>query len=180
MSFDRVVPIANIEIASRTELKIDRYKAQIGGEYQIPHVLFFETKRLTNPLMHFNTICWFVSRFDKCPTKLGRKVIGVHKLVATCPGIRLQTVGSWVLTGIGRIEGMKSSCKDRMACYVPPPVVECNAPGIGAWIRTKRDQPLCARCIAKPTTVLLTYRPVGSFNLRMMKDRLANNQVAFG
>ena len=75
---------------------------------------------------------------------------------------------------------MEGSGKNRMACNMSTPVVECNAPWVGARVRTEGNKSIRAWCIPKPSAILLTHRTVGRFNLGVMKDRLANDQIPFG
>ena len=60
------------------------------------------------------------------------------------------------------------------------PVVERHAPRVRAVVGAEADQPLRARLEAKPAAVLLPHRTVGRFDLRVMKDRLAKDQIAVG
>src|SRR5205823_10578524 len=104
----------------------------------------------------------------------------IDELLPACGLVITQAGRRRVLLGIGRIERVKRCCKDWMARDVIPPVVECHAPRIRARISAKTGQTMSPRLITEPAAVLLPHRAVRRFNLRMMKDRLAKQQIAVG
>ena len=72
---------------------------------------------------------------------------------------------------------MKRLCKDRVTGNVVPPVVESHTPRVRVSIAPKSDKLLCPRRVAEPGRVLGTDRSVGSFDLGVVKDRLAEDEI---
>ncbi len=65
-----------------------------------------------------------------------------------------------------------------MAGDVLSPLVESDAPGIGARVAAERSQSFGFGIVAKPAAVLLAHQAISRFDLGVMKNRLAKQQVA--
>ena len=75
---------------------------------------------------------------------------------------------------------MKGRGEDWMAGDMVSPIIEGHSPRVGAVIRAEAGQSMCIWFKSKPTTILLTHRSVRSFDLTVMKDRFAKDQIAVG
>ena len=65
---------------------------------------------------------------------------------------------------------MVSGSEDRVTGDVLTPVIESNAPRVGACMRTEGGESVQFRFPGKPPTVLLADGAVGSLNLSVMED----------
>src|SRR3990167_3564706 len=73
---------------------------------------------------------------------------------------------------------MEGSGVNGMARHMLSPVVEGHTPGVRAVVGSKAGEALRARLEAEPAAVLLTHGAVRRFDLRMMKNRFAEDQIA--
>ena len=78
------------------------------------------------------------------------------------------------------IECMMSGSEDRVARHMLPPVVKGHAPWIRAGVSTERGKTMQFRFPGEPAAVLLSNRAIRRFDLRVMKDRFTEDEVAVG
>ena len=83
-----------------------------------------------------------------------------------------------MLRGIRRIRGMEGAGKNGMTRHMLPPIIKGNTPRIRIGVIAKTDQLVPIRTKLKPSAVVGAHWPVGSFDLTVMKNRLAKQQVA--
>ena len=132
VALDRIIPIANVERPARAEAQIDRNETEVGGKQNVVHILFLIAELAFDPLVKLDSVGGFIARFDETALHLFGKGWEIDKVVAAGAGIRGKANRLGMLLGVGRIEGVKGRCENRMTGDVLSPLVESDAPGIGA------------------------------------------------
>ena len=130
--------------------------------------------------MEFDAVGRLVPHLDEASLHFLRPVGEINKLLAAGAGIGPQANRTGMLCRISRIERVEGLRVNGVACHVLTPVVECHAPRICALVGAECGQSVLLWLEAKPAAVLLTHRAVRRLDLAMMKNPLAENQIAVG
>ena len=138
VALDRVVPVADVHRSVRSVAQIDRDEAEVF-ENDVADVLLGEAKVGLVPAMELDTVSRLVAYLDESALHLLRPVGEVDEFLAAGAGVGVQTDRSRMLIGVGRVERVERLCIDRVAGHVLAPVVERDAPRVGAHVGAKRS-----------------------------------------
>ncbi len=111
MTLHRIVPIADVEVAARTETDIDGNEAEVRREDEIKDKLLGVVVVLSDPFVELDLVRRLVSRLDEPALHLFRPEREIDEVVAAGAGIGGQPGPGRMLLGIGRIGGWKALAK---------------------------------------------------------------------
>ncbi len=107
MALDRIVPVANVQRATRAEADVDRNKAQVRRENQIADVLFVVTELVLIPFLDLDPVRRLLTHLDEATLQLVRESGEVDELLAAGARIRAQAGRLRVLLRVRRVERVK-------------------------------------------------------------------------
>ena len=180
VSLYRVVPVSDVHRSARTKADINRYEAEVGGEDDVADIFLVVAELGFFPAMELDPVGGLVARLDVASLQLFGEGLEIDKLLPAGSRVGAQPRRFRVLFRIDRVERVKGLGVDRVTRHMLAPVVEGDAPGVGAVVGSEGGQAMTAGLETKPAAVLLANRAVGGLNLCVMEDRFAEDDIAIG
>ena len=165
VAFDRVIPVADVEVAAWTDFHVGGDETEVGREDEVAEFFLLKVVIHLDPLVHLNVVRRFVAGLDEAALQLLRVEVEIDELLAAGAGIRGHFACARMLLRIRRIRGVKGAGENRVTGDVVAPIVKSNAPGIRARVTAENRQLLRVRAQAEPARVIHAHRPIGRLDL---------------
>ena len=181
VAFDGVIPVADVEVATRAEVKIDGDEGEVGGEDEVEFELFGEVVFLFGPGVELDFVGRLVAGFDEAALHFGGPEFLVDELVSAGAGVGLEVFADGrVLGGVGGVGGVEGGGEDGVGGDVVSPFVEGDSPGVGVGVSTEGGEFSGRRVVEEPGGVLGTDGTINGFDLGVVEDGFTEEEVAAG
>ena len=180
MAFDGVIPITDVAGSAWAEVEVDGDKGKIGREDEVELKFLREVIIFFSPRVKFDFVGGFVAGFDETALHfVGPEVVG-NKILSANSRVGLHAIGSGMLCGISEVGGVEGRGEDGVRGDMVAPRVKCDAPRICVGIGSKGSEFFVRRMVEKPGRVLGANRSVGGFNLAVVEDGFAEEEITAG
>ena len=170
VAFDRIIPIADIGRAARSEAEVDRDEGEIGGEDKVELIFFGKVGGFFIPVVELDAVGWFVANFDEATLHfLGPEVVGDEVLPADS-GVGLHPSGARMLAGVIGISGVEGGGEDGVRRDVISIRIKSDAPRIRVWVGSEGGELFCGRMVEEPGRVFGADGAVSGFGLGVVED----------